>query len=418
MKRYIIMGVMALLLVAHPAGAESAFLRINQVTYDPFPAEAGRYADVKINIQNAGSSPAPDVGCELLPAFPFSLDPGEDAVRTIGQLGPLSTALLEYRVRIDADAVEGDNELDIRCDADGLDDGTYLTHTLHIDVEAKNPLFAIGGIKSVPENLKADEDTNELTVELQNIGNGDAELAVAELDLPAGFSPGTSYAGRDAIGLVPAGATAEAVFMVDIDENVAAGVHHATLTVTFTTGSNNRNEQRVQELDVELDVQPSPRFALTEIRAGQTTASDAFTGYLVQSGTVISPSTLAPGDQGELRLAVTNTGEEDADSVSIRLFEDARHLPVDFDEVFAFLGDLKPGESADAVFRFTIDGDALLKTYLMDTEVRYVDGATVETSDLTVPLDITQERTGNALLYAAAVIVMIAGGIVWKKKKR
>lgn len=420
MIKYSIIALLALALLVQPVAAQNrATLEIHEVRYDPSPAEAGGYIDLFVNAENRGHEQADNVVCELLPEFPFSLDPGENAVREIGRLDSFDTALVEYRVRVDSDAVDGENEIDIRCDVDGrVDDGTFVLHTVDITVESNRASFAIGAVTSNPEELKADEDDVELRIELQNIGEGDAKLSTATLLLPLGFSPSTSHSGRDAIGLVAQDSTAEAVFTIDIDEDVASGVYEATLVVEYKDDNNNENEYRRQELAVELEVKPSPRFVVEAVRAGTATSSDRFTGYLVQNGAVMTPSTLAQGESGELRLTIVNAGEEEAESVSVKVFEDSQNLPIEFSEVFAFLGDLAPWQSADAVFRFTIDGDAILKDYLVDAEIRYVDGTEVETTDVTVPLSITREAADNTMLYAAVAALLIAGFAVWRRKKR
>ena len=70
----------------------------------------------------------------MQPEFPFSLDSNEVAERNIGQLDSAEEILLEYLVRVNHNAIQGDNELDFKFSADGM---AWITHTF--DIYVNNP---------------------------------------------------------------------------------------------------------------------------------------------------------------------------------------------------------------------------------------------------------------------------------------
>ena len=416
--------IFVLILLATPVSSqlvvsEFATIRIDQVRYDPFPAEAGRYVDVFIKVENTDLAEAENLECELIPEFPFSLDPNEEAVRSVGRLRGFEDVLFEYKVRVSPNAVEGDNDMGFRCSTVGLGQGLQVTRTLTINVESNQPEFAVGLITSVPEELKADQEDVKLTVMLQNIGGGDAKFVTVELNLPEGFEASDSFSDSYSLGTVEKDSSEEAVFYLDIAEGVRAGSYAADLIVQYKDDNNNQNEFKTQILRLSLNVKASPMFVIEEVRAGAGTASDGFTGYVLQDGEVVSPSTLEQGGVGELRIRVRNSGEEEAERVSVKVFQDSQNIPIDFDEVFDFIGNLDAGEAGEAVFTFSIDADAVLKEYLLETEIRYIDGNVVETETYTVPLAITRQGADNSLLVIAVVIIIIIAGLgIWKKKKR
>lgn len=422
MKFSVILELVAIMLIASASASDallttSPFLRVEQVKYEPYPAEAGQYVKVFVNVRNMGTRTASDVVCELDPRFPFSLDPNEEARKSIGELDISKNAVLEYMVRVDENAVSGINELRLKCDPEGLDDGIYTVYMLSIDVRSTRPEFAVGSLKSVPEDIRSGNKDIKLTVGLQNIGEGDAKLTTAELRLPAGFHPSDSYSDRYSIGLVQEGSTSEAVFYIDVDEEISAGVYSAELVLNYKDDNSNLNSHREQRLDLEIRVKPSPSLVIEEIRAGSETGSDSFTGYVVRNGVEVNSSRVAQGSYGELRITLNNDGDEEAKSVSVKVFRDPSQ-PIEFDEIYDFVGNLAPGDSGDAVFMFSVDGNAILKKYLVDVELRYVEGDDVVTERATVPLDVAIEGTDYApLMFGLLIIFTVTLVFLWRRRK-
>jgi len=417
MKEYVLIALVVIALVSSPVQAlDFAIpnLKIDLIKYEPFPAQSGGYVDTFIKVENTGLAEAGNLECELEPAYPFSLDPGESSVKSIGILPSFEYALLEYKVRIDSNAVDGYNELVIRCSADGLDQGTSLLESMTLNVESSNPEFFIGTVKSSPSDIKAGHEDIKLTVEIQNVGKGDAKLVTANLKLPQGFVPSSSYSNTYNLGNVEKDSSEEAVFYMDVDEDVTEGVYETILLIRYK--NENSQEYAERELIVDLNVKPSPSFMVEEVRAGTSTSSDSFSGYIVKEGDVISPSTISQGESGELRIKLSNYGEEEAKSVSVKIFKDSTH-PFDFEEIYDFIGNLNPGESSDAVFKFSVDGNAILKKYLVDVEIRYLDGNEVETERTTIPLEVSRQSSGNSLLFIPVAVVILAVGLfLWKRK--
>lgn len=423
MKRYSAALVMIafLLMISVDVNAQAGYspaLRIDMLRYDPYPAEAGSYFTLYLKVENTGIGDAENVECELVTGYPFYLDPDGNPVRSIGILPGMDYAIFEYEIRVDPNPVEGNNDLDIRCSTMGLDNEVTITETLSVNVESKNPEFAVGSIRSLPEELKADTEDIKLTVEVQNIGEGEAKLTTAKLSLPEGFSPSDSYSDMSNLGKIEMGSSGEAVFYIDVEEGVEPGIHVADLVLRYKDDNNAKNDYRVQKLELELPVKPSPMLLVEEIKAGVSTASEGFTGYIVRGDSVVNPSSITQGGIGELRIMVRNDGSEDAESVSVKVIKDSS-LPFEFGEVYDFIGNLKPGQSSDAVFTFTTDRDAVLKKYLVDIEIRYVEDTDVKTVTDTIPLEVAITASDSVEIYFAIIaIIIVAGGIlVWKRKK-
>ena len=59
------------------------FLDVTFVSQDPYPAEPGQYVDLIFKLENGGNQEADNVIFEIVPQYPFSLNPGTDATKEL-----------------------------------------------------------------------------------------------------------------------------------------------------------------------------------------------------------------------------------------------------------------------------------------------------------------------------------------------
>lgn len=86
-------------------------IEISRLKYEPYPAQPGSYLHVYFNIMNSGTGDAEDLKLVLKPEYPFYLAESENATREIGTIKGLQNAVIDYKIRVAANAVEGENEL-------------------------------------------------------------------------------------------------------------------------------------------------------------------------------------------------------------------------------------------------------------------------------------------------------------------
>ncbi|RLJ02153.1 MAG: hypothetical protein DRP10_02240, partial [Candidatus Aenigmatarchaeota archaeon] len=349
--------------------SDSPILKIRELKYNPYPVEAGKYMDLWIKIENIGTEEAKNVTCTLLPEYPFSLDPNENATKNIGKLPGTEEVILQYKLRVDSNAVEGWNEMKIKCQTENSD--VWIIHEFEIYVESKIPEFAIGSIVSEPTKLFPDSEENKVSIEIQNIGTGDAELITSELILPKGITPSESYSNIANLGMIEEGESKTAEFYIDIDKNTIPGKYKAKLIIKYKDANNNRDEYKNRTLDIDIVVKPLPLF---EIKNETTT-----------------PSKISQGDKVTLRLKIKNIGFEEAKTVSVKIYKQSDQ-PFDFDEKYDYIGNLKPNQSGEVVFRFDVDNDANLKTYLLKAEIRYLLNDEVKIVEKQIPIKVEIEK--------------------------
>jgi len=375
------------------------------INQDPDPADNGKYVDVRFKFDNNGSGIASDVEVEILPEYPFSLYSGT-ALRKIGTIQSRQKgdagAIVKFRLRVDKNAIEGENEIKLRY---RVDDQVWITpEEFFLDIEREEVIFAIGSLETEPEKLIADTDDAKLSVELQNIGDGKAENVVVQVKLPDGFEPSHGYSDRANLGIINGSNSKTAKFFVDIDEDVFGGEYDAELIIKYKEGNDDDNEYITEILDLKIPVKAAPLFEIIDIET--------------------VPKTIGEKDEVTLKLKIKNVGREEADSVSIRAFKEASQ-PFEFEEKSDFVGKLKFGEIGEAILKFTVEEGATPKKYLMDIEIRAVDSDQVLVFEKTIPVVVSDNTksgfSGNKVTGILIVVIIIALGLFgyryWKKKK-
>ncbi|MDP6599809.1 MAG: hypothetical protein QF798_00030, partial [Candidatus Woesearchaeota archaeon] len=131
-------------------------IAVNIINQEPDPAEPGRYVDVRFKFDNNGTKETKNIEVEILLNYPFSLDPGIDAVKNIGTLQSMQKgdvgAIVKYKLRVDKNAVEGENEIKIRY---RVDKGVWITlKEFFVDVQTHDAILAI-------EDISVDKDPVE-----------------------------------------------------------------------------------------------------------------------------------------------------------------------------------------------------------------------------------------------------------------
>tara|TARA_Y100000034_G_scaffold136851_1_gene216384 strand:+ start:6435 stop:7352 length:918 start_codon:yes stop_codon:yes gene_type:complete len=88
-------------------------LILEKATYDPSPAEPGKYVDVWITVQNFGNKNIENSWIKLDPSYPFYLTGSDNGIEEVKLLTSGREKVLEYRLRVDDQVVGGNYVLDL-----------------------------------------------------------------------------------------------------------------------------------------------------------------------------------------------------------------------------------------------------------------------------------------------------------------
>ena len=151
-------------------------LEASMINQDPDIALQGEYVKLVFQLGGIANPECGTVEFELIENYPISFDAGENPIRTVNSgtyAKDFSSFLLAtYKVRVDANAVDGDNPIEVRYKYSGNE--AYETKQFNLDVEDTRADFEIH-----VQNYNV--ATKTITFEILNIGKSDIEALSVEI---------------------------------------------------------------------------------------------------------------------------------------------------------------------------------------------------------------------------------------------
>ncbi len=168
---------------------ESADLEVSLISQDPDPAEPGEYVEVRWKVINNGTKDAEDVVFELLLGYPFSLDPGESAIKNVGNVWGLQRGekgiILYYKIKVDEDAVEGENEIKLKAYMKG-----NFSRTFNFTIRVQTVDAALGIYSAVTDpGIIVPGEESKIEITLKNLADSVMKDITLKLDLSSDDLP-------------------------------------------------------------------------------------------------------------------------------------------------------------------------------------------------------------------------------------
>ena len=234
-----------------------------------------------------------------------------------------------------------------------------------------------------------------VSMTLKNIGHDAADKAVAKI-VRNGASPLIPTDSNAYIGTFAPGETVDVKFKVAVADSAEPQSYPLDIVVAY------------------------------EDYEGKSTASRPVTIGLPVGGKidfdVASPTvTLHPGGKSILEVVYRNAGAAKVYSAQARI---SAVDPFTSSDDTAYLGDLAPGETATARFEVSIDADATLKNYGIDSEIRYRDDLDNSKISDTMKVQVALEKkegtlfTNPVFLAVIAVVIIGAGYYIFAYRKK
>lgn len=150
-----------------------ASFRATFVSQNPYPAEPDGYVNLVFKLENWGTDTAQNVIFELLPEYPFSLDPGVNATQQLGTIAGAQTGnngyLVKYKVKVGKDALSDDNEITVRYTHDN---GAFFLKTFNVTVSNPRTDFDV---------VVQDSTSGSTTLAIANIGANTASSVIVSI---------------------------------------------------------------------------------------------------------------------------------------------------------------------------------------------------------------------------------------------
>jgi len=162
--------------------AEPCDPEISLLNQDPYPAVPGEYVKLVFQVDGLDNPDCNDFTFTLLEDYPIIFDPWEVQEKVFKKVNFIkdyeSNLLIPYEVRIDENALDGSNPIEVRAQSRGK---AAILKTFTLEVDDTTALFE-AYVKDYSYT------TNEMTIEVLNIAESDIEALTIEIPKQEGVS--------------------------------------------------------------------------------------------------------------------------------------------------------------------------------------------------------------------------------------
>jgi len=398
--------------------SESVNIDVSLINQNPDPAEPGKYVELKWKVENMGSSNAENVIFEILPKFPFSLDPGESTTQNIGsvwgrQIGD-NGVIVTYRLKVDENAVEGQNEIEIRY---SLDNGINWQKPgkFYINIRTHDAILNVKKVSYDPDPMPPGKKT-VLSIELENMADSLLKDIKISLNLITILQSATSISYTE-LPFSCFGTTNQQVI-----KNIGAG---KTKTVEFTL---------IPDPDAASDVYKIPITIEYSDELGTNYSKSEVIGVLVGDEPILEPiidstNIYTKGKVGEVDISFVNKGTTDVKLLDVELKESDYVKVISSPEVY--LGNIDSDDYEIAEFKIYVNDldDSRVPliinyNYLDPTNNKYEKQETlyldVYSSKEAKKYNLDGAGGSSGGIFAVIIIIVIGyfGYRWWKKRKK
>ena len=407
----ILIGILILIVLSLGVNAQVmtklskyADVRVSFVNQEPDPAEPGKYVDVRFKFENNGPDQAKDVVIELLPEYPFSLDPGKSAIKKLGalharQLGE-TAVIIKYKLRIDKNVVEGENELKLRYKFDGY--GWIEPDNFNINIQTHDAILAVDAV-SIDKKTLEPGSSGIVKIKLANKADSilkDIKVTLGLGDLPLVPIDSTN---EKSIYKIDSRQSYEFEFKVLAKPNADSGVYNVPLSVSYL---DELGKSYLKNVTIGLTIGAKPDLSIT----------------------LDDSEIYESGKSGEIFVKIVNKGVTDIKFMNIKLMPSDNYRILSNEEVY--IGNIDSDDYETADFELFIGGSKEKKVSL-PVVLEYKDANNndfKERIELMLDLYSASEakkfglKKGNGFVGNLVIVVIVVAGLFiyrkWRKHKK
>ncbi len=326
----------------------SSQIEFTMLRYEPMPAEPGKYVNVFVKIENTGNTQTDDINIEFIDNYPFKLADEGDRVKNIGSLGidKEKSIVIEYRVIVDNNAVEGTNEMKLSY-FQGDDSGLVIEEVFNVDVVTSTKVITISDVKSNPV-YAAPGETVVVTLDVENLESSnlyDLSVSLDFSDTTIPFSPFQSVPEKH-MDMIDGKGLQSVDFSLIVNPAAESGIYKIPVTISYEDKSGTAVET---SYTISLVVRADPSYKI-DIKD--------------------SPLIIA-GDRGAVILSFSNTGSSEIKYLNFELLEtdDYKLISVPSD----YLGNLESYDFETTEFEIKVSSSFSGKSLPLNVRVSYAD---------------------------------------------
>jgi hypothetical protein len=312
--------------------ADSPQIRTTLQSQSPDPVEPGQIVTVKFKIENEAKQTSEDVIVKLLPKFPFKLY-GDVAEKNIGKLKAVSTGadavIVQYKLKIDDLAVEGDTELELEV-LWGENGIGYTDDEFVIDIQTHDAILDITSIVSDPKQITPGE-SSVISISVKNLADSllkdiKLKLDFASADLP--LAPYQSSSERR-LSILKSGFQDSLQFSVIADPEATPGLYKIPLNISY-------NDEKGRS------------FSINDILALTIGEAPKIRPYLKKS------TVLQANQAGKVTIEIANAGTSDVKFLELELLPSKDYELVSTSN-YIYVGDVDSDDTESEEFDIFIN---------------------------------------------------------------
>lgn len=402
---YGIFILMALMIV--PVVLSAPSLQVSLSKYEPFPASPGDTIKVWLLVQNTASSDisgtAKDVTVEIIPEYPFSAY-GDSLTKKLGQLGASKDYLVDFTIKVDEKALQGNNILKVR--VKDTESNIQIEEELTVFIQSRDTTISIESVKIEPEQISPGSD-GKITVTVKNLAPTsftDLNLKLylqtvvgsTLVDLP--FAPIDSSAEKRVFRLDP-GQTAEFSFNLRAYPDATAKIYKIPFTLEYYDNLGTK-KNKSDFIGVTINSRPEVTLTLdkTDINQKKTT--------------------------GTITLKVINKGLGDIKFLNVILKTSDNYEILSTTDT-TYVGNLESDDYQSVDYKIGVKSNA--ENIIIPVTLQYRDANNkYYEMNVDVPMNVLSAAKANGssgsnlgmIIFVIIIIVIIAGFIIYKRTKK
>jgi len=175
MKKDVTLILLLVLAIGFSAAEAACDMEVTLLNQDPYPAIPGEYVKLVFQVDGLDSPNCNDITFNLSSGYPIEFNPGETGLRTFKKVDYIedyeSNLIIPYEVRVNKNALDGANSIEVEFQSKN---DAPQSKEFNIEVDDPKAEFEVY-VKDYSYS------TNELTLEILNIAESDAELLRIEV---------------------------------------------------------------------------------------------------------------------------------------------------------------------------------------------------------------------------------------------
>lgn len=258
-----------------------------------------------------------------------------------------------------------------------------IDENIEIPIKIKSDV-SIDVLSATPEYLNVGTE-GYLNMKIKNTGSEDGTKAIVKI-LRNGNSPIVPTDSSVYIGDFPSGSIAECRYKVSISGDAERQTYPVDVVVVYKNNEGDFITSRNDTVGIPV-------------------------GGKVDFMVISPPAEMNPGNKKIISVEYKNTGETTIYSAQSRI---SAVDPFTSNDDIAYLGDLKPGESAVASYEVSVDRSATIKEYGLDSEIRYRDALdnTYISDTMKVKINVNSSAGMTAVLSNPVYLSIIVAAII------